>query len=75
MAREPTYGPTATHPPHWGSTRTEPDLQRHPYAMKLKKEFSFGPSQDRPLLLTCERHACYVYRLQIKSCIKLEPND
>ena len=28
------------------------DLQRHPYTMKLKNKFSFGPPQDRPLLLS-----------------------
>ena len=37
MAREPTYGSTATHPPNWGSTRTEPDLQRHPYTNEAKE--------------------------------------
>ena len=41
MAREPTYGSRATHPPHWGSTRTEPDLQRHPYTNEAKEQVQF----------------------------------
>ena len=55
-----TYGSLVIHIyTHWGtdpqpkgSRQTEPDLQRHPYTMKLKNKFSFGPSQDRPLLLS-----------------------
>jgi len=34
--------------PHTG---VDSDLHRHPYTMKLKNKFSFGPPQDRPLLL------------------------
>ena len=46
-----TYTAEGTDPLPRGSRRTEPDLQRHPYTMKLKNKFSFGPSQDTPLLL------------------------
>ena len=45
------YTGEGTDPQPRGSRPTEPDLQRHPYTMKLKNEFSFGPSQDRSLLL------------------------
>jgi len=50
MARElytsSTLGVTDPH------TGVESDLHRHPYTMKLKNKFSFGPPQDRPLLLS-----------------------
>jgi len=35
--------------PHTG---VESDLHCQPYTMKLKKKLSFGPPQDRPLLLS-----------------------
>jgi len=50
MARESctssTLGGTEPH------TGVESELHRHPYTMKLKNKFSFGPPQDRPLLLS-----------------------
>jgi len=46
MARESYTSSTLGEPiPHTG---VEPDLHRHPYTMKLKNKFSFGPPQDRP---------------------------
>jgi len=48
MARESYTSSTlgGTDPPH----RSYSDLHCHPYTMKLKNKFSFGPPQDRPLL-------------------------
>ena len=40
-----TLGEPITH------TGVESYLHPHPYTMKLKNKFSFGPPQDRPLLL------------------------
>jgi len=49
MARESYTSYTLGEPiPHKG---VETVLHRHPYTMKLKNKFSFGPSQDSPLLL------------------------
>ena len=49
MARESYTSSTLGEPiPHTG---VESDLHRHPYTMKIKNKFSFGPPQDRPLLL------------------------
>ena len=46
MALESYTSSTLGEPiPHTG---VEPDLHRHPYTMKLKNKFSFGPPQDRP---------------------------
>ena len=50
MARGPTYGSRATHPPHWGSTRTEPDLQRHPYTNEAKERVKFWSVQRCPFI-------------------------
>jgi len=49
MARESYTSSTigGTDPQHRG----ESELHRHPYTMMLKNKFSFGPPQDRPLLL------------------------
>ena len=49
MARESYTSSTLGEPiPNTGMGS---DLHRHPYAMKLKNRFSFGPPQDRHLLL------------------------
>ena len=50
MARESNTSSTlgGTHP----HTGVDSDLHRHPYTMKLKNKFSFGPPQDRPLILS-----------------------
>jgi len=46
MARELYTSSTLGEPiPHTG---VESDLHRHPYIIKLKNKFSFGPPQDRP---------------------------
>ena len=48
MARESYTSSTLMEPIlHTG---VDSDLLRHPYTMKLKNKFSFGPPQDRPLL-------------------------
>ena len=48
MARESHTSSTLGEPiPH---TEVYSDLHNHPYTMKLKNKFSFGPPQDRPLL-------------------------
>jgi len=48
MARESyTSFPLREPIPHTGVWS---DLHSHPYTMKLKNKFSFGPPQDRPLL-------------------------
>jgi len=46
MARESYKSSTLGGPiPH---KRVESEHHRHPYTMKLKSKFSFGPPQDRP---------------------------
>jgi len=49
MARESYTSCTLGEPiPHSG---VDSDLHRHPYTIKIKNKYSFGPPQDRPLLL------------------------
>jgi len=49
MARESYTSSTLGEP--ISHTGVYSDIHRHPYTMKLKNKFSFGPPQDRPLLL------------------------
>jgi len=60
MAREPTYGSRATHPPHWGSTRTEPDLHRHPYTDEAKERVQFWSVPRYPFTTNVVDLAYYV---------------
>jgi len=49
MARETYTSSTLVEP--IPNTGVESELHRHPYTMKPKNKFGFGPPQDRPLLL------------------------
>ena len=51
MAREPTYGSTATHPHTGGQHGRSLTSNVTPTPMKLKNYSSFGPPQGGPLLL------------------------
>ena len=50
MARESFTSSTLGEP--IPDTGVESDLHLHPYTMKLKNKFIFGPPHDRPLLLS-----------------------
>jgi len=49
MARESYTSPSIGEP--IPLTGVESEIHRQPYTMKIKNKISFGPPQDRPLLL------------------------
>jgi len=44
-----------------------PSFGQHKFIIRQKHKYSE--------YATCESHPCYVYRLQINTCIYLAPND